>query len=100
MDLDEDNEQHGKKFKNKKNITLSGTENLTLGSAKVYAPLFPKCRSICLRTAAVSTVIKHTKKYMENATIKVTKQFPVPCSEKFNISALNVATKERRRMML
>ena len=60
MDLDEDNEQKRKDFNNIYflNTTLSGAAKFNLRSAKIYAPLLPECRSTCLRTAAVSTVIK------------------------------------------
>ena len=58
MDLDEDDEQNKRGFNNKKNTTQLMQQNLTLRSAKIYVYLLPECRSTCLKTAAVSTVIK------------------------------------------
>ena len=59
MDLNENNQQNRKDFNDIKKLSLYlKQKNLTLRSAQIYAHLSPEGRSTCLRTVAVSTVIK------------------------------------------
>ena len=59
MDLVEDNEQNRKDYNNINKIPhYMEQHKLTLISANIYVHPLPECRSTCMRTAAVSTVIK------------------------------------------
>ena len=59
MDIVEDNEQNRKDFNIKKKVLPLNLRqlNLTVRSAKIYAPLLPECRNTC-RSSAEITVIK------------------------------------------